>query len=282
MSVNASTRWREPLAVKVPQIAVLFWVLKVLTTAMGEAASDFLVSVNIALAASVGVVGFGAAMWWQFRSRRYAARTYWFAVAMVAVFGTMAADGLHVELGLPYAVTTIGYATALAVVFVLWRRSEGTLSIHSITTRRRETYYWLTVLATFALGTAVGDLTATTFKLGYFGSGLLFAAVIMVPAIGWWRLGFNPVFAFWFAYVITRPLGASFADWFAKPHWVGHGLGIGGGPVTVVSALAITGLVAYAAAQDRSRPGAHAQRARAEGRHQRRAWAPGDPAEAAD
>lgn len=282
MSVNASTRWREPLAVKVPQIAVLFWVLKVLTTAMGEAASDFLVSVNIALAAFVGAVGFGAAMWWQFRSRRYAARTYWFAVAMVAVFGTMAADGLHVELGLPYAVTTIGYATALAVVFVLWRRSEGTLSIHSITTRRRETYYWLTVLATFALGTAVGDLTATTFKLGYFGSGLLFAAVIMVPAIGWWRLGFNPVFAFWFAYVITRPLGASFADWFAKPHWVGHGLGIGGGPVTVVSALAITGLVAYAAAQDRSRPGAHAQRARAEGRHQRRAWAPGDPAEAAD
>ena len=282
MSVNVSTRWREPLAVKVPQIAVLFWVLKVLTTAMGEAASDFLVSVNIALAAFVGAVGFGAAMWWQFRSRRYAAWTYWFAVAMVAVFGTMAADGLHVELGLPYAVTTIGYATALAVVFVLWRRSEGTLSIHSITTRRRETYYWLTVLATFALGTAVGDLTATTFKLGYFGSGLLFAAVIMLPAIGWWRLGFNPVFAFWFAYVITRPLGASFADWFAKPHWVGHGLGIGGGPVTVVSALAITGLVAYAAAQDRSRPGAHAQRARAEGRHQRRAWAPGDPVEAAD
>lgn len=282
MSVNVSTRWREPLAVKVPQIAVLFWVLKVLTTAMGEAASDFLVSVNIALAAFVGAVGFGAAMWWQFRSRRYAAWTYWFAVAMVAVFGTMAADGLHVELGLPYAVTTIGYATALAVVFVLWRRSEGTLSIHSITTRRRETYYWLTVLATFALGTAVGDLTATTFKLGYFGSGLLFAAVIMVPAIGWWRLGFNPVFAFWFAYVITRPLGASFADWFAKPHWVGHGLGIGGGPVTVVSALAITGLVAYAAAQERSRPGAHAQRARAEGRHQRRAWAPGDPVEAAD
>jgi uncharacterized membrane-anchored protein len=282
VSGNVSTRWREPLAVKVPQIAVLFWVLKVLTTAMGEAASDFLVSVNIALAAFVGAVGFGAAMWWQFRSRRYAAWTYWFAVAMVAVFGTMAADGLHVELGLPYAVTTIGYATALAVVFVLWRRSEGTLSIHSITTRRRETYYWLTVLATFALGTAVGDLTATTFRLGYFGSGLLFAAVIMVPAIGWWRLGFNPVFAFWFAYVITRPLGASFADWFAKPHWVGHGLGIGGGPVTVVSALAITGLVAYAAAQDRSRPGAHAQRARAEGRHQRRAWAPGDPAEAAD
>jgi uncharacterized membrane-anchored protein len=268
-SVRRSTRWPEPLAVKVPQITVLFWVIKVLTTAMGEATSDFLVSVNIALAAVVGAAGFGVAMWWQFRARRYAAWTYWFAVAMVAVFGTMAADGLHVELGLPYAVTTIGYATVLAVVFVLWRHSEGTLSIHSITTRRRETYYWLTVLATFALGTAVGDLTATTFKLGYLAAAVLFAVVIAVPAIGWWRLGFNPVFAFWFAYVITRPLGASFADWLAKSHSVGHGLGVGGGPVTAISALAITGLVAYAAGQDRTRSGTHAKPALAQARH---AW----------
>jgi uncharacterized membrane-anchored protein len=280
-SVKVSTHWPEPLAVKVPQIALLFWVIKVLTTAMGEAASDYLVSVNLALAGVIGAAGFGAAMSWQFRTRRYAAWTYWFAVSMVAVFGTMAADGLHVELGLPYAVTTIGYATLLAVVFVLWWRSEGTLSIHSITTRRRETYYWLTVLVTFALGTAVGDLTATTFKLGYFASGVLFAGIIMIPAIGWWRLGFNPVFAFWFAYVITRPLGASFADWFAKPHSVGHGLGVGGGPVTVVTGLAITGLVAYAAAQDRRRSGAHAKPALTPGRHQRHAWTPGDPAGAA-
>jgi uncharacterized membrane-anchored protein len=129
------------------------------------------------------------------------------------------------------------------------------------------------VLATFALGTAVGDLTATTFRLGYFASGVLFAVVIAVPAIGWWRLGFNPIFAFWFAYVVTRPLGASFADWFAKPHSVGHGLGIGGGPVTVVSGLAIAGLVAYAAAQDRSRTGAHAKVAlAAPARHGRRTW----------
>jgi uncharacterized membrane-anchored protein len=282
-SVNVALRWPEPLAVKVPQITVLFWVIKVLTTAMGEAASDFLVSVNIALAGLVGAVGFGLAMWWQLPARRYGAWAYWFAVAMVAVFGTMAADGLHVELGLPYAVTTIGYATVLAVVFALWRRSEGTLSIHSITTRRRETFYWLTVLATFALGTAVGDLTATTFKLGYFASGVLFAVVIAVPALGWWRLGFNPVFAFWFAYVITRPLGASFADWFAKPHSVGHGLGVGGGPVTAISALAIAGLVAYAAGQDRSRPGLPARPAlAAPTRPAHGTRTPiGDPAEAA-
>ena len=278
-----ASRWPQPLAVKVPQITFLFWVIKVLTTAMGEAASDFLVSVNIALAGIVGAAGFGAAMWLQFRVRRYAAGTYWFAVAMVAVFGTMAADGLHVELGLPYAVTAIGYASVLAAVFVLWGRSEGTLSIHSITTRRRETYYWLTVLATFALGTAVGDLTATTFKLGYFASGVLFAVVIAVPAIGWWWLGFNPVFAFWFAYVITRPLGASFADWFAKPHSAGHGLGVGGGLVTAVTALAIAGLVAYAAAQDRSRLGPHARPVLAAPARPERATRTriGDPAEAA-
>jgi uncharacterized membrane-anchored protein len=278
-SVNVSTRWPEPLGVKVPQITVLFWVIKVLTTAMGEAASDFLVSVNIALAGVVGAAGFGAAMWLQFRARRYAAWTYWFAVAMVAVFGTMAADGLHVELGLPYAVTTIGYATVLTAVFVLWRRSEGTLSIHSISTRRREMFYWLTVLATFALGTAAGDLTATTFGLGYFAAGVLFAVVIAVPAIGWWRLGFNPVFAFWFAYVITRPLGASFADWFAKPHSVGHGLGVGGGPVTAVSALAIAGLVAYVAAQDRSRAGGRTKPVLSPAR---RAWPRVESVEAAD
>jgi uncharacterized membrane-anchored protein len=242
---------REPLGVKVPEITALFWVIKVLTTAMGEATSDFLVTGNLAVAGVIGATGFAIALWWQFRAERYVAWIYWFAVAMVAVFGTMAADGLHVEFGVPYLATTIFYALALAVVFFLWRRNEGTLSIHSITTRRRETYYWLTVLATFALGTAVGDLAATTLNLGYLGSGVIFAVVIAVPAIGWWRLGFNPIFAFWFAYVITRPLGASFADWFAKPHSVGDGLGVGGGPVAAITTVAIIALVAYVTYGDR-------------------------------
>jgi uncharacterized membrane-anchored protein len=233
--------------VKVPAVTALFWVIKVLTTGMGEAASDYLGNVNLVLAGLVGVLGFWLALRRQLRAPVYEAWTYWSTVAMVAVFGTMLADGLHVVLSLPYSVTTGLYATAVAVVLALWYRSEGTLSIHSIVTRRRETYYWLTVLATFALGTAVGDLTATSLRLGFFGSGVLFTAAIAVPALAWWRLGLNPVVAFWAAYVLTRPLGASFADWIGKPHSIDGGLGAGDGLVTGALILLIVALVAYVA-----------------------------------
>ncbi|MGX7677857.1 COG4705 family protein [Jatrophihabitans sp. DSM 45814] len=246
-SVDAPRSRREPVAAKVPEITAFFWVIKVLTTGMGEAASDYLGNKNLVLAGAVGVLGFVFAMWLQFRTTRYQAAVYWFAVMMVAVFGTMAADGLHVGLGVPYVVTTIFYSVAVAVVFYLWYRSEGTLSIHSITTRRRETYYWVTVLATFALGTAAGDLTAVSMNLGFFASGLLFAVVMAVPAIGWWRFNLNPIFAFWFAYVVTRPLGASFADWLGKEHSVGGGLDYGDGMVTIVATVVIALLVAYVA-----------------------------------
>jgi uncharacterized membrane-anchored protein len=134
----------------------------------------------------------------------------------------------------------------VAAVFVLWYRSEGTLSIHTITTRRRETYYWAAVLATFALGTAAGDLTATTLHLGFLGSAGLFAAIIAVPAFAWWRSALNPILTFWAAYVITRPLGASFADWFGKPHSI-SGLGLGDGTVSAVALLVFVVLVAYVA-----------------------------------
>jgi uncharacterized membrane-anchored protein len=171
---------------------------------------------------------------------------YWFAVLMVAVFGTMAADALHKIIGIPYVITTAFYAVALAVVFALWRRTEGTLSIHSIRSRRRETWYWLTVLLTFALGTAAGDLTAFVLHLGYFWSGVLFTAAIAVPALAWWRFELNPVVAFWTAYVLTRPLGASFADWLGKLHALG-GLGWGDGVVSGVTTLGIAALVGYVA-----------------------------------
>jgi uncharacterized membrane-anchored protein len=230
---------REPIAAKVPEITALFWVIKILTTGMGEAASDYLGGLSLILAGAVGVLGFAIAMWLQLRAPRYVAALYWFAVAMVAVFGTMVADALHVGLSLPYAFSTIFYAVVLAVIFAVWYRSEGTLSIHSILTRRRETFYWATVLASFALGTAAGDWTATSLGLGFLSSGLLFVAAIAVPALAWWRLDVNPVLAFWLAYVITRPLGASFADWLAKPHWFAGGLDLGDGPVTAVSAIAV-------------------------------------------
>src|SRR6201999_4407728 len=140
--------------------------------------------------------------------------------------------------GVPYVVSTIFYALVLATVFVAWRRSEGTLSIHSIYTKRREAFYWATVLATFALGTAAGDMTATSLHLGYFGSIWLFAALIAIPAIGWRWFGMNEVLAFWMAYVLTRPLGASVADWMAvEPHRGGLGLGTGG--VSAILAVAV-------------------------------------------
>ena len=228
---------------------------------MGEAASDFLGKLNLLLAAVVGLGGIWYALRLQFRADRYRPATYWFTVAMVAVFGTMAADAVHIVLFLPYPVTTTLYALATAAALTCWYRSEGTLSIHSITSRRREQFYWTTVLATFALGTAAGDLTASTLHLGFFASGVLFAAAIVVPLVGWWRLRLNPVVAFWSAYVLTRPLGASFADWMGKPHKIGGGLGFGDGLVTAGASVLIVGgvfLLARAAsgAQHSVRPAA--------------------------
>jgi uncharacterized membrane-anchored protein len=243
-SVGERATGQRPKAVKVPEVTALFWVIKVLTTGMGEAASDFLGGLNLVLAGVVGILGFAVAMWLQFRTPRYVPVVYWFAVAMVALFGTMAADALHVGLALPYLASTIFYLAVVGIVLFLWYRSEGTLSIHSIVTRRRETYYWVTVLATFALGTAAGDLTALTFRLGFFASGVLFAAVIAVPALLWWRFALNEVVAFWSAYVVTRPLGASFADWLGKPRSM-SGVGLGDGTVTALATVAIVGLVGY-------------------------------------
>jgi uncharacterized membrane-anchored protein len=228
---------------KVPQITAFFWIVKALTTAMGESTSDFLVhSLVPEIAVVIGGIAFCIALYLQFNKDRYVPWSYWLAVAMVGVFGTMCADVLHVGLGIPYVVSTIFFAIALAIVFRTWYRSEGTLSIHSIYTPRRELFYWAAVLATFALGTAAGDFTANTIGIGYFGSILLFAAVIAVPAVGYFRFGMNSILAFWFAYVVTRPLGASVADWLAVSKARG-GLALGTGPVSLVLAAAIAALV---------------------------------------
>jgi uncharacterized membrane-anchored protein len=164
---------------------------------------------------------------------------------MVAVFGTMFADVLHVVLGIPYVVTTTALAILLAVVFVAWYRTEGTLSIHSIDTPRRELFYWATVMATFALGTAAGDMTAATLGLGYLVSAVFFGVLFVIPAIGYRLFGWNTILSFWTAYVITRPLGASVADWLGKPYL--GGLGIGDATVAVVLTGVIVVFVAYLA-----------------------------------
>jgi len=230
---------------RVPEVTVAFWVTKVLTTGMGETASDFLfqhLAPPIALA--IGLIGLVTALVLQFRARRYLPWIYWFAVAMVSVFGTMAADVVHVGLGVPYLVSTAFFIVALAVIFAWWYRSEKTLSIHSIHTRRRESFYWAAVLATFALGTAAGDLTAKTLNMGYLSSAVAFAVVIAVPLVAHKRFRLNAIAAFWFAYIVTRPLGASFADWFALPR-TASGLGWGTGPITLVLTVAIIGLVGH-------------------------------------
>lgn len=247
---------------KVPAVGVLFWVIKLVTTGVGEAAGDYLAHVNVALAAVVGTVGLLVTLTWQFRTRQYVAWPYWSTVLAVAVFGTMAADGLHIVFGVPYLASSVAFAVAVAVIFYSWWRVEGSLSIHSITTRRREAFYWLAVLATFALGTAAGDLTATTVGLGYAGSAVLFAALMCVPALGWWRFDLNPIVAFWTAYVLTRPLGASLADWLGKPHTLGGGLGFGDGTVTLVGLVVFAVLVVTMAItrHDVQKPSRHGNR----------------------
>lgn len=244
---SATATWRSLTRqglLKVPEVTLLFWVIKLLSTAMGESTSDFLVfHINPYVAVVAGSVGLLVALILQLRAIRYYAWIYWLAIVMVAVFGTMAADVMHVVLGIPYVVSTIALAAALAVIFVAWYWVEGTLSIHTIRTPRRELFYWATVMATFALGTAAGDLTAATLHLGYPGSVALFAIVFVIPAIGWRFLGWNAVAAFWTAYVITRPLGASVADWLGKPILGGIGLG------DQYVALVLTALIAILVAR---------------------------------
>jgi len=205
---------------------------------MGEAVSDFVVlDVNKYLGVVMGFTVFVAAIIWQFRTPRYRTWPYWTAVSMVAVFGTMAADVMHVVLGLSYLVAAVFYAVCLVVTFAAWYRAEGTLDIHSIVTRRREVFYWLAVIFTFAMGTALGDLFATTFNLGYLASAVVFTALICVPLIAW-RLGVNPVLTFWVAYILTRPIGASLADFFGMPKDV-SGMGYGHGAVSVVTLVLV-------------------------------------------
>jgi uncharacterized membrane-anchored protein len=236
----------EPIAVKVPQITFIFWVVKIVTTAGGEASSDYLAlgSLGKVVGGGIEVLLLLVALAWQFRTRRYHAASYWFLAYAIAVSGTGIADFMHLYLGIPYAGTTVLWAVVLAAVFVTWYRSERTLSIHSITTTRREAFYWATVFATFALGTALGDFTASVVGLGYLGSAVLFFVVILLPALAWRQFGLNSVAAFWCSYVITRPLGASIADYLSKPHSL-SGIDLGDGPTALGALAVLVALVGY-------------------------------------
>lgn len=230
---------------KVPEITVLFWIVKLFTTAMGESTSDYMVHhIDPVVAVLIGAVAFGIAIVLQFWVRKYIAWTYWLVVTMIAVFGTMAADVVHIVLGVPYLISTIVFATLLTLIFVVWYRVEHSLSIHSISTPRRELFYWFTVGTTFALGTATGDMTAITLGWGYLGSGILFAVLFILPLLTNKLFKTNEVFTFWAAYVVTRPLGASFADWFGRTPDLG-GIGFGTGRTSVVLSAFIILFVSY-------------------------------------
>jgi len=234
------------VAAKVPEVVLAFWVVKILTTAGGEATSDYLKTYGNFGGGGIEVLVIVVGLVLQFGTRRYRAFAYWSLAYAIAITGTGVSDFLHLDVHIPYAGTTLLWALVLAALFWLWQRSEGTLSIHSITTQRREAFYWATVFATFALGTALGDFTATSLNLGYLDSGILFGAVILVPALARWQLGLNGVAAFWMSYVVTRPLGASFADYISKPKNI-SGINFGDGPTAIVFAAAVFVLVSYLA-----------------------------------
>ncbi|MFC0843580.1 hypothetical protein ACFH04_07530 [Streptomyces noboritoensis] len=248
---RAQARAVRPAVSKVPEVTAVFWIVKILTTGMGETTSDYLARAlgPVPAVAAAGLL-LVAALITQARTRRYVPAMYWLAVVMVSVFGTMAADVAHVALGVPYTVSALVFALALALVFIVWRRTQGTLAVQTVAGGRREVFYWSVVMATFALGTAVGDLTAATLGWGYLSSGLLFAALIALPALAHRLFALPPVLGFWWAYVLTRPLGASFADWAGVGAGRG-GLGLGTGPVSLVLVVMIAAVVLWLSAADR-------------------------------
>lgn len=237
---------KQPQAVKVPEVIALFWLVKLLTTAGGEAGSDYLAHYGNVVGGGTVLLIFIVGVVLQSRTRVYRALAYWSFAYAIAIFGTAVSDFLHLDVHIPYLGTSIFWALILTAIFIAWHRSEGTLSIHSITTTRREVFYWSTVFATFALGTALGDYTAIALNLGYLSSIALFAVLIALPAAAHRWFGLNAVAAFWSAYVVTRPLGASIADYLSKPRAT-SGAGFGDGPTFVLFTAAVLALVIYLA-----------------------------------
>lgn len=226
---------------KVPEVTIFFWIIKILCTTVGESAADFLnFNLNWGLTTTSVVTGvlLAVVLAVQMGLARYVAGVYWLTVALVSVFGTLVTDNLTDNLGVPLETSTIVFSVLLALVFLAWYASEKTLSIHSIFTRRREAFYWLAILVTFALGTAAGDLVSEGLGVGYFKTGLLCAGLIGVITIAW-RLGMDAVLAFWLAYILTRPLGASLGDFLAQPTDNG-GLGLG---VTITSVIFLSAIL---------------------------------------
>ncbi len=240
---------------KVPEVTLYFWVIKVLCTTVGETAADFLDgTLGLGLSKTTYVMSavLILALVWQFRLRAYVPFVYWLAVVLISIVGTLITDNLTDNFGVSLVITTIVFSIALAVTFLVWYGYERTLSIHTIFTTRREGFYWLAVLFTFALGTAAGDLTAERLGIGYWQSALIFGAMIAAVYVAHVRFALNPILAFWIAYVLTRPLGASIGDYLSQPKDEG-GLGLGTTVTSVVFLLTILGIVAFLTVTRRDR-----------------------------
>lgn len=237
----------RPTLNKVPLVTLIFWIVKILATTVGETGADFL-NFNLgfgltktSLLAAVVLIGFLAL---QMRQKRYVPWIYWVCVVFLSIVGTLLTDSLSDTFGVSLYVSIALFAVSLAITFIAWDRSEHTLSIHDITTPRREAYYWAAILFTFALGTAAGDLVAEKLGLGYVVSSLIFGGLIAIITMGFYAKFLNPVLAFWSAYILTRPLGASMGDFLTQAHKDG-GLGLSTMPVSGVFLIIIIGLVAY-------------------------------------
>jgi uncharacterized membrane-anchored protein len=239
---------------RVPKVTVDFWLIKLMAVTMGETAADYLaVNLGFGLTATsliMTAILIGALML-QFGQKRYVPWSYWLAVVLISIVGTLVTDNLVDNFGVSLISATIGFTIALAATFAAWYASEKTLSIHKVFTFRREAYYWLAILFTFALGTAAGDMVAELFGLGYLATGILFGMIIASLALGYALLGLDPILGFWLAYIFTRPLGASFGDLLSQPTKFG-GMGLG---TIITSALFLSAIVAIVAYMSVSRDG---------------------------
>jgi uncharacterized membrane-anchored protein len=232
---------------RVPKVTVDFWLIKLMAVTMGETAADYL-AVNLGLGltmtslimAGILVVALIA----QFIQKRYVPWSYWLAVVLISIVGTLVTDNLVDNFGVSLVTSTLAFTLALAVTFLLWYNSEKILSIHSIYSNRREAFYWLAILFTFALGTAAGDLVAEQFAIGYLGTGILFAMIIASLAFGYFKLGLDSILGFWLAYIFTRPLGASFGDLLSQPREYG-GMGLGTIITSALFLAVIAAIVLY-------------------------------------
>ncbi|MBA4022910.1 MAG: hypothetical protein C0482_11165 [Gordonia sp.] len=232
---------------KVPEVTIFFWIIKILATTVGETAADYLnmtLGWGLTSTTIVTVVLLIASLAAQFAVGRYIPLVYWWAVVLISVTGTLITDNLTDNVGVPLAVTTAVFTAALIAVFAAWYAVEHTLSIHSIRTPRRELFYWMAILVTFALGTAAGDLIAEKLAVGYTASLMIFTAVIFLIMLAHFGLGLNPVVAFWAAYIVTRPLGASLGDLLTQPTSEG-GLGLGTTTMNATFFVVIVLLVGY-------------------------------------